>query len=69
MTVKPATASRRDRIDLLPRPPCHARTYNAQWADYLVDPVDQLIALVDLLARGSISADEFDRQKAKVIGM
>jgi hypothetical protein len=42
--------------------------YDGQWAGYLVDPVDQLIALVDLLARGSISVEEFDRQKQKVLG-
>jgi hypothetical protein len=42
--------------------------YDGQWSGYLVDPVDQLIALVDLLARGSISVEEFDRQKQKVLG-
>ena len=66
---KGAAESRRDRIDLLPRPPCEVRMYDRRWADYLVDPVDQLLALVDLLARGAISAEEFDRQKAKVIGI
>jgi hypothetical protein len=42
--------------------------YDGQWVGYLVDPVDQLIALVDLLARGAISTEEFDRQKDKVLG-
>ena len=66
--MKPSAESRRDRIDLLPRPPCEPRMYDGQWSGYLVDPVDQLVALVDLLARGAISAEEFDRQKEKVLG-
>jgi putative oligomerization/nucleic acid binding protein len=62
------TASRRSRIDLLARPPCQPRMYETRWADLFQDPVDQLLALDDLLARGLLSPDEFERQKAKVLG-
>jgi hypothetical protein len=41
--------------------------YDDRWADLLVNPVDQLLALEDLLARGLLSTDQFERQKAKVL--
>ena len=33
----------------------------------MVDPTDQLAMLADLLARGLVSDDEYQRQKAKVL--
>jgi hypothetical protein len=59
--------SRRQRIDLLARPPCGVRMYEDSWTALVVDPVEQLSALADLHARGLLSPDEFERQKAKVI--
>jgi Short C-terminal domain len=61
------SASRRDRPDLLARPPCVAATYDDSWVGLVVDPTDQLEALADLLARGLLSSDEFDREKAKIL--
>jgi putative oligomerization/nucleic acid binding protein len=65
--MRSRTTSRRDRTSLLARPPCHAGMYDDRWADLLVNPVDQLLALDDLLARGLLSTDEFERQKAKIL--
>jgi hypothetical protein len=58
--------SRRHRTDLLARPPCSPRAAEGGWAALLVDPIEQLNALADLLARGLLSPDEFERQKAKI---
>ena len=53
--------------DLLVRPPCAGRAYEEGWAAVFVDPTDQLKTLAELLAQGLLSAEEFERQKAKVI--
>jgi hypothetical protein len=53
--------------DLLARPPCGVGLYDDGWLGLVVDPVEQLSALADLHARGLLSPEEFDRQKAKVI--
>jgi hypothetical protein len=37
-------------------------------AALIADPVDQLAQLADLAARGYLSDEEFERQKAKVLG-
>ena len=34
----------------------------------MIDPVEQIEELADLLGRGLLSREEFDRHKAKVIG-
>jgi Short C-terminal domain len=54
--------------DLLARPPCTAHDVESAWTASYVDPVAQLQELADLRARGLLSRDEFERQKAKVIG-
>ena len=59
--------SRIDRSDLLSRPPCGARTYEERVRAWIVDPVEQLKELADLLSRGLLSREEFERHKAKVI--
>jgi hypothetical protein len=59
--------TRSSRIDLLDRPPCGTGRYEDGWMALMVDPVEQLSALADLQARGLLSPDEFERQKAKVI--
>ena len=59
--------SRIDRTDLLARPPCVARTYDKSWAALIVDSTAQLEVLADLLDRGLLSPQEYERHKAKVI--
>jgi hypothetical protein len=34
---------------------------------FVVDPIDQLAELADLRRRGLLSAEEFDREKAKLL--
>jgi hypothetical protein len=60
--------SRSRRPDLLVRPPCTARDLELGWAALFVDPVEQLDELAELFGRGLLSREEFERQKAKVIG-
>ena len=60
-------ASRSQRCDLLVRPPCRIRTYEDSVRAWIVDPVEQLEELADLLSRGLLSREEFERQMAKVI--
>jgi Short C-terminal domain len=58
----------RRRTDLLVRPPAGARNGDADWTTTLVsDPVAQLQQLADLCQRGLISANEFEREKAKIL--
>ena len=67
MSSMDRTQSSRDRIpDLLTRPPLLRWQVAAAWPHPLVDPVRQLEALADLLDRGLLSRDEFERQKQKV---
>jgi Short C-terminal domain len=60
--------SRSRRTDLLARPPCTARDLERGWAAVFVDPIDQLDELAQLYCRGLLSRQEFEREKAKVIG-
>jgi hypothetical protein len=60
--------SRNHLTDLLARPPSGAGTYEDCVTAWVVDPVEQLAELADLLSRGLLSRDEFERHKAKVIG-
>ncbi len=60
--------SRSRRTDLLARPPCTLRDLERGWAAMFVDPVDQLDELAELYARGLLSREEFEGQKAKIIG-
>ena len=59
--------SRRHRANLLARPPCGSLTYERGWSTLTVDPAEQLEVLADLLGRGLLSPEEYQRQKAKVI--
>ena len=61
--------SRRHRIGLLARPPCASGMDEHAWAALIVDPTEQLEALVDLLARGLLSPQEYAHQKAKVLDL
>jgi hypothetical protein len=60
-------ASRRHLSNLLARPPCGAGLYDDGWAALIVDPTQQLETLADLLTRGLLSREEYEREKAKVI--
>ena len=62
-----SSPSRRQRTDLLARPPCGSRAYEDRWAALVVDPAEQLAVLADLLARGLLTPEQYERQKAKVI--
>jgi hypothetical protein len=52
--------------DLLTRPPLVRSQVPTAWPHPLVDPVKQLEALADLVDRGLLWRDEFERQKQKV---
>ena len=57
----------RDGIpDLWARPPLVRWHVATPWPHPLVDPVKQLEALAELLDKGLLSRDEFERQKQKV---
>jgi hypothetical protein len=60
--------SRSHRIDLLARPPCTARDLERGLDASFIDPVEQLKELAELRARGLLSRQEFEEEKAKVIG-
>jgi hypothetical protein len=59
---------RRSGTDLLTRPPAPASPSDPAWLYTIIDPVAQLAELDDLRQRGVISADDLERQKAKVLG-
>ena len=59
--------SRSDLADLLTRPPCGSRELDRGWAAWLVDPVEQVRELADLRDRGLLTAEEFERHKAKAL--
>jgi len=53
-------------LDLLTRPPLVRSQVPTPWPHPLVDPVRQLEALAELVDRGLLWRDEFERQKQKV---
>jgi hypothetical protein len=67
MIMRWVRTSRSDRSDLLTRPPCGVQAYEDRVRSWIVDPVEQLAELADLLQRGLLSREEFERHKAKVI--
>lgn len=59
---------RRDRPDLLTRPPARSDGGAGAWAAAMIlDPVAPLVELAELRRRGLISPHEYELQKAKVI--
>lgn len=58
---------RRQRPDLLTRPPARSDRATQAWPELFLDPVAPLAVLADLRHRGLISPHEFECQKAKVI--
>jgi hypothetical protein len=57
------------RTDLLARPPSGVFDPAAGWAALIVDPVAQLEELADLVERDLLSSAEFERLKARVVGV
>ena len=62
------TTSRRHDWDLLTRPPIGEGDVERDWMACMVDPVAQLREFADLRDRGLISNEEYELQKAKVLG-
>jgi len=52
--------------DLLIRPP-DCGEGGPDWMSWIVDPVRQIEALDDLFRRGLLTAEDFERQKLKVL--
>ena len=65
--VQRSSEGRRQRPDLLVRPPCGWRYRVGGWAGFVIDPVAQLKELVDLRDKGLLSGDEFERHKARLL--
>jgi Short C-terminal domain len=65
--MRGANSSRREQPDLLARPPCSISMYDESWVTVLVDQAAQLEMLADLLGRGLLTQEEFERQKSKVL--
>jgi hypothetical protein len=65
----PGNATPRSRRpDLLTRPPWRTDGAVPAWSASIFDPVAPLAELADLLGRGLITRQEYERQKSKVIG-
>lgn len=64
--MRRAAGSRNQLIGVLVRPPCSGGELH-DWADLVIDPIEQIEELADLRHRGLLTAEEFERQKAKVL--
>lgn len=65
----PGNATPRSRRpDLLTRPPHRTDGAVPAWSASIFDPVAPLAELADLLGRGLITRQEYERQKSKVLG-
>jgi hypothetical protein len=58
--------SRARHINLLARSPADDR--GGRWAAWIVDPAEQLKELDDLRHRGFLTSEEFEQQRAQVLG-
>ena len=58
-------SSGRTHPDLLAAAPSDARAED-RWAARLIDPAAQLAELADLVARGLVTPEEFERQRKKI---
>jgi hypothetical protein len=65
MLIPPS--SRRDRDDLLVRPPSGFGPVGIGSAVLIIDPVAQVGELADLLERGLLSREEYERLKQRVV--
>jgi hypothetical protein len=66
--MRNATPARRERSDLLARPPVGSPLPDDRWLALVVDPVSQLAELADLVQRGLVAPEDFDRHKARILG-
>jgi hypothetical protein len=65
--MRRVATSRREHPDLLSSTPS-AVTVKDRWTALLIDPVAQVTELADLVARGLVTPEEFERQRRKVFG-
>ena len=65
--MRRVATSRRDHPDLLPSPPSEVAVQD-RWAALLIDPVAQVTELADLVDRGLVSPEDFERQRKKIFG-
>lgn len=66
MIVRRRRTHRRNRGDLLARPPVGSRELEGGVAALIVDPIEQLEELADLRNRGLLTSEEFERQKTRI---
>ena len=65
--MRRVATSRREHLDLLSMTPSEVPLED-RWTALLIDPVAQLTELADLVARGLVTPEEFERQRRKVFG-
>lgn len=65
--MRRTSTSRGGHLDLLTEAPLEPAVGD-RWAVLLIDPVAQVNELADLVARGLVSPEEFERQRRKVFG-
>jgi hypothetical protein len=67
MSMQARHRSRRHRVNLLGRAPCGVSDIDRGWATLIGDPIARLGELADLVDRGLLSREEFDRLKARLV--
>jgi hypothetical protein len=65
--VRRVATSRREHPDLLASAPSEVAVQD-RWAALLIDPVAQVTELADLVDRGLVSPEDFERQRKKIFG-
>jgi len=64
--MRRVATSRREHPDLLATEP--SQVVEDRWTALLIDPVAQVTELADLVARGLVSPEDFERQRGKIFG-
>lgn len=64
--MRRVATSRREHPDLLTSAP--SKVTQDRWTALLIDPVAQVNELADLVARGLVSPEDFERQRGKIFG-
>ncbi len=64
--MRRVATSRRENPDLLTTEP--SEVTDERWTALLIDPVAQVTELADLVARGLVSPEDFERQRGKIFG-
>ncbi len=64
--MRRVATSRRENPDLLTTEP--SGVTDERWTALLIDPVAQVTELADLVARGLVSPEDFERQRGKIFG-